>query len=197
MEVLDEMDIIMIRHGESEDNILKVFGKPESLLSQKGISQIETTRELLKDLEFSKVYYSPFKRTIQTLDILGLEGEVDSRIGEYNFGKFAGLDSSQIKSIYPKEYHEWIEKQPNYVIEDGESLQMVFERVKEFLEEIVKKGESVVLVTHAGIIRLSFCWIFDNIDYFFKFKVDNGSINIISLNEKNFKTIEMSNYSHK
>ena len=189
------MDIIMIRHGESEDNVLKVFGRYESPMSEKGISQIENTRELLKDFEFSKVYYSPFLRTIETLKVLELEGEEDKRIGEYDFGIFAGLNHKEIEEKYPLKYEDWNQDLTGYIIEDGESLQIVYDRVKEFLDEIVKKGESVVLVTHAGVIRLAYCWVFDNIDYFFKFKVDNGSINIISVDEENFRFIERSNYS--
>ena len=34
------MDIIMIRHGESEDNIRKVFSDPNTSLTNKGIEQI-------------------------------------------------------------------------------------------------------------------------------------------------------------
>lgn len=187
----------MIRHGESEDNVLKVFGRYESPLSKNGVSQIKDTKELLKDFNYSKVYYSPFKRTVETLNVLGLDGQVDERIGEYDFGIFAGLDHKTIEKKYPIKYKEWNENPTEYVIEDGESLQIVYKRVKEFLEEIVKNGESVVLVTHAGVIRLAFCWMFDNIDYFFKFKVDNGSINVISVDETNFKFVERSNYTPK
>lgn len=185
----------MIRHGESQDNVEKVFGRYKSPLSQRGVSQIEKTREMLKEFDFSKVYYSPFKRTIQTLNGLGLQGEADERIGEYNFGKFAGMNFESIEKEYPQEYEEWNENQNEYIIEDGESLKIVYERVKDFLEEIIEKDESVVLVTHAGIIRLVFCFIFDNIDYFFKFKVDNGSINIVSVDREGFKRIEMTNFS--
>ena len=187
----------MIRHGESEDNVKGVFGTYKSPLSKNGVSQIEKTRQMLKQFNFSKVYYSPFKRTIETLNILGLEGEADSRIGEYNFGKFAGMDFESIQKKYPEEYDNWNENKNKYIIEDGESLEIVYERVKDFLGEIIKKDESVVLVTHAGIIRLVFCWVLDNINCFFKFKIDNGSINIISVDDENFTRIEASNYSPK
>lgn len=190
------MEIIMIRHGESEDNVEGVFGTYKSSLSKKGVSQIEKTKDRLKQFNYSKVYYSPFKRTIETLHALELEGESDSRIGEYNFGKFSGLNSQAIEAKYPEEYDKWNENQVEYIIEDGESLGLVYERVKDFLEEIIQKGESVVLVTHAGIIRLIFCWVFDNIDYFFKFKVENGSINVVSVDDEGFKRIEMTNYRY-
>lgn len=184
----------MIRHGESEDNVLRVFGTFESPLSQNGVEQIKRTKDTLKEFDYSKVYYSPFIRAVETLNILELEGIEDKRIGEYDFGIFSGMNNKMIKEKYPEKYKLWNENPIDYVIEDGESIDIVYKRVSEFLEEIVKKGESVVLVSHAGIIRLAFCWIFENMDYFFKFKVDNGSINIISVDEENFKFVERSNY---
>lgn len=189
------VDIIMIRHGESEDNVKRVFGTFESPLSEKGKEEIKRTRETLKEFEFEKVYYSPFKRAIQTYQILGLKGEEDSRIGEYDFGIFSGLDSDGIEEKYPGEYKKWISDPTEYVIKEGESLDMAYNRVVKFLEEIIEKDESVVLVSHAGIIRLAFCWVLGNIDNFLQFKVGNGSINVISIEEGKPKTIERTNYN--
>lgn len=69
---------------------------------------------------------------------------------------------------YPLEYEKWIKEHNTFVIPpQGESLEGVYNRVKEFLEELVQQDEDVLLVTHAGVIRLAFCWVFDNIDHFF------------------------------
>ena len=189
------MDIIMIRHGQSEDNVTKNFGTFDTLLSEKGKEEIRVTKENLKQYEFNKVYYSPFIRTVETLEHLGLTGKVDKRIGEYNFGIFSGMTNATIEEKYPLEYGEWIDNPTDYIIREGESLRLVYKRVKEFLEEKVKEDEDMLLVTHAGVIRLALCWVFDDIDYFFKFKVDNGSINIISIDEKGYKFIKKLNFS--
>lgn len=186
----------MIRHGESEDNVSRVYGTFNSPLSQKGIEQIKITKDNISEFNFSKVYYSPYIRTTQTLEILGLNGISDSRIGEYNFGIFSGKTNSIIEETYPIEYAEWIDNPNDYIIREGESLSIVYNRVKDFLEEKIKEDEDILLVTHAGVIRLALCWIFDDIDYFFRFKVDNGSINIISI-EDGYKFIKKLNYSPK
>ncbi|NLY44931.1 MAG: histidine phosphatase family protein [Tissierella sp.] len=188
------MDIIMIRHGESEDNVSGVFGTYESPLSKKGIEQIKITKENLREFEFSKVYYSPYARTVETLKHLELQGTPDNRIGEYNFGIFSGKTNAIIEEEFPVEYAEWIHDPNNYIIREGESLRIVYNRVKEFLDEMVQKDQDVVLVSHAGVIRLALCWIFDDIDYFFRFKVDNGSISIISVDD-GYKFIKKLNYS--
>ena len=189
------MDIIMIRHGESEDNVAKVFGTFDTPLSKKGIDQIKLTKENLTEFQFNKVYYSPYVRTVETLEYLGLSGRPDKRIGEYNFGIFSGKTNSIIEEEYPVEYREWIDNPNDYIIREGESLSIVYTRVKEFLEEMVRVGEDVLLVTHAGVIRLALSWVFGDIDYFFKFKVENASINIISIDEEGFKFIKKLNYS--
>lgn len=184
----------MIRHGESEDNVAKIFGSYETPLSKRGIDQIKITKENLSEFDFNKVYYSPFARTVETLKHLGLNGIADNRIGEYNFGIFTGKTNSIIEEEFPVEYKEWIDDPNDYIIREGESLRIVYNRVKEFLDEMVRQDEDVVLVTHAGVIRLVLCWIFDDIDYFFRFKVDNGSINIISIDD-GYKFIKKLNYS--
>lgn len=189
------MDIIMIRHGESEDNVSKIFGTFGSPLSKKGIEEIKITKENLQEFEFKSVYCSPFTRTVETLEHLDLTGTMDKRIGEYDFGIFSGKSNSMIEEEYPLEYEEWIEDPNDYIIREGESLRIVYNRVKEFLEEKVDKGEDTLLVTHAGVIRLALCWVFDDIDYFFKFKVENGSINIISIDDEGYKFIKKLNYS--
>ena len=74
---------------------------------------------------------------------------------------------------------------------------MAYERVTSFLEEISKKEEDVVLVCHDGVIKIALSWVFDSVDYFFKFKVDNGSANIISLDGNGYKYIKMVNYTVK
>lgn len=183
------MDIIMIRHGESEDNIKKIFSRDDTSLTPKGIEQIKGTKELLKNFNYSKVYYSPLRRTVESLYYLGLEGIMEPRIKEINFGIFTGKTFEEISRDYPDESKSWVDDSKNYKIPEGESLLDVYNRLEEFLEEVSKKDENVLLICHDCIIRLALCWIFDNPDYFFKFKIDNGSINIISVDE-GFKYIK-------
>lgn len=184
----------MIRHGESEANVSKIFGTKQSPLSKKGIEQIKVTKENLKEFKFDKVYYSPFVRTVETLNNLGLEGIPDNRIAEYNFGIFTGKTYLDIEEEFPEDYKAWIDDPTDYIIRDGESLRLVYQRLTDFLKEAIEQDEDILLVTHAGVIRLALCWIFDDIDYFFKFKVDNGSINIISIDD-GYKFIKKMNYS--
>lgn len=188
------MDIIMIRHGESEDNIKMIFSRDDTSLTEKGIEQIKETKELLEKFNYKKIYYSPLKRTVETLETLELEGIEEQRIREINFGIFTGKTYKEILEIYPKESKLWVEDSKNYKMDQGESLLEVYNRLVEFLEEISQETENILLVCHDCIIRLALCWIFDNPDYFFNFKIDNGSINVLSVDEEGFKFIKKLNY---
>lgn len=188
------MDIIMIRHGETEDNINKIFSRDDTILSAKGKEQIRNTKKLLEKFDFHKVYYSPLGRTKETLDILELEGNSEVRIREIDFGIFTGYTYKELLDVYPDETKSWVDNPHTYHIPKGESLNVVYSRVKEFLDEMSKLNEDIVLVIHDGIIRLALCWILDNPDLFFKFKIENGSINIISI-EEDYKYIKKLNYN--
>lgn len=183
----------MIRHGESEDNIQRIFSRDHTRLTKKGIDQIKETKELLKKFEYDKVYYSPLRRTVETLENLELEGIEEIRIREINFGIFTGRTFKEISEIYPDETKNWVDDSNNYLIPEGESLFNVYKRVGAFLEEISNYDENILLVTHDCVIRLALSWVFDNPDYFFKFKIDNGSISIISIDD-GFKYIKKLNY---
>lgn len=175
------MDIFMIRHGETFDNVDKVFSRDTTPLTPKGITQIVETKEQIKALNFTKVYYSPLTRTQETLNYLGLKGISEQRIREVDFGGFTGLNYETIVKTYPLESKLWMDDPLTYVIPYGESVEMAYARLKKFLEEVVAKDEDILLVVHEGIIRLVCCWVFDNLAYFFRFKAGNGSISKVSV----------------
>lgn len=189
------MDIILIRHGQTENNVNRIFSTKNTRLTEKGREQIKKTKTYVDTLSFDKVYVSPLCRAIETMKILGLEGKKEERIKEVDFGLFEGNTYEAIKEKYPDEVEQWNEDYINYVIPKGESIKLAYERVTSFLEEISQKDEDVVLVCHDGVTRIALSWVFDNVNCFFKFKVENGSVNIISIDEYGFKYIKKTNYT--
>ena len=133
------MDIILIRHGQTEDNVDRIFSTKDTRLTDKGKEQIRKTKTFVDTLVYDKVYVSPLYRAIQTMEILGLDGEVEERIKEVDFGLFEGNTYEEIKDKFPKEAKIWDEDYINYVTPKGESIKMAYERVTSFLEEISKR----------------------------------------------------------
>ncbi|NMB08972.1 MAG: histidine phosphatase family protein [Tissierellia bacterium] len=189
------MDIILIRHGETDENVLKTFSTKSAQLTQEGKEQIKRIRPFVESLSFDKVYISPLDRTRDSAKILGVEGEVEKRIQEVDFGDFEGKTYKELKEMYPEEVEIWDKDYINYITPKGESIKLAYDRVTSFLEELVKKGEDSLLVCHAGVIKIALSWAFDNLDYFFKFYIENGSANIISIDDEGFKYIKKMNYT--
>ncbi|MBZ2174542.1 histidine phosphatase family protein [Schnuerera sp. xch1] len=189
------MDIILIRHGQTEDNVRKVFSTKDTKLTDEGKEQIRRTKLFIDNLSFDKVYTSPLYRAIETMKILGLNAEREERIREVDFGLFEGNTYETILDKFPEEAKLWNEDYINFITPRGESIKLAYDRVTSFLEELSERDEDVVLVCHDGVIRIALSWVFDKIDYFFKFKVGNGSVNIVSIDKYGFKYIKKTNYS--
>lgn len=189
------MDIILIRHGETEDNLGRIFSRDNTKLTEKGKTQISNSKKLLKNFEYEEVYYSPLTRAVESTEVLGLNGIVENRIREIDFGSFTGMTFHEIEKLYPHKAKEWLRDSINYRVPKGESVLDVYNRIEEFLKEIIQKNKNALLICHDCVIRVALCWVFDNPEYFFKFKVDNGSINIISV-DGDYKYIKKTNYKH-
>lgn len=177
------MDVIFIRHGETSENKSGIYGSLDTSLSEKGKGQILKTKGILEDISFDEVYISPLKRTIETANILCLDGILEPRIEEINFGIFQGKTYEEIKRKYPQETYDWTNDYINYRIPDGESLMDLYKRTSKFLEGLVVEDKDILVITHEGVIKCALCWVFDNVEYFYRFKVCNGSITTISVND--------------
>lgn len=191
------MDIILIRHGETYDNVNMQISSKEVKLTDRGRRQIEKAKAILDKLSFDRVYVSPLARAIETMKILGLEGDKEERIREVDFGLFEGKTYDQLQAEFAEELKMWFDDVINYVVPEGESIKMAYDRVVSFLEELVDKKENALLICHDGVIKIALSWVFDNPEFFFKFKIDNGSISIISIDEMGFKYIKKANYTVK
>ncbi|WP_077369339.1 histidine phosphatase family protein [Anaerosalibacter sp. Marseille-P3206] len=177
------MDVIFVRHGETLENKGRIYGSPDTSLSEKGKEQILNTKKIVESISFEKVYISPLKRTIETSKLLGLDGILEPRVKEINFGIFEGKTYEEIKREYPEETYAWTDDYINYRIPKGESLMDLYNRTSNFLEEVVGEDKDTIVVTHEGVIKCALCWVFDDIEYFYRFKVRNGSITTITIND--------------
>ena len=187
------MDIILIRHGETEANINKVFSPFDVKLSSRGKEQILKSKEYIHSLDFNKVYVSPLNRAIDTMKLLDLNGEIENRIREIDFGILEGKSYVEANGEYPVETEKWANDPMNYAVPRGETLISAYKRIEEFLCELIKKDENVILICHEGIIKLALCFVFDNPEYFFRFKAENVSISSITI-EQGHKYISKMNH---
>lgn len=178
------MNIIFIRHGSTLLNEKKVYGGMlDEEISPKGTIEVENIKKYIGNIEFSEVYTSPLKRAVQSTKLLIQNYKIDTRLSEMNFGIFEGLSYSEIEKNYPKESKTWVEYTLNYKIPQGESLMNVFNRTEAFIQDMSSKKGTILAVTHGGVIGCALSLVFNQYDYFYKFKVMHGTASVISIED--------------
>jgi broad specificity phosphatase PhoE len=156
------MDIVICRHGETDDNVKKKLqGRIESSINEHGKIQAKLIAEKLKDEKFDHVFCSPQLRCRQTISEIMKhhKNKVDYRkeLMEIDIGKYSGMDKHEIESKFPGDWVERVDNKYEFMHEGGESYKQADEfRVKPFLKELKEKYSSrkILIVTHGGICRL-------------------------------------------
>src|SRR3989344_9086073 len=64
------MIIYFVRHGEGHHNANNLYSLPDFELTDKGKAQAKAAAERVKHLPIELIIASPFKRTIQTMEII-------------------------------------------------------------------------------------------------------------------------------
>jgi len=142
--------LYIVRHAEHVTPAL-------AHLSGKGSLQAVAIANTLKGRKVSAVYSSPrsYETAQNICKELNLKVELDKRLLPYNSGALVGLSMNQVKERMPEVYRKrFVERNPDFRVPEGESLNDRFRRVKQFMNDVVHlhKGQQVVVVTHGGII---------------------------------------------
>lgn len=170
----------MIRHGESEANLdPSIFERvPDHAipLTAHGREQAAKAGRDLRELfenQPVRVYVSPYERTLQTLDALGLDDLVETarqepRMREQDWANFQDTADIERQKALRDEYGHFF-----YRFVDGESGADVYDRVSTFLETLHRDWDrprsprNVLLVSHGLTMRL-FCmrWFHWSVEFF-------------------------------
>ena len=102
------MKIIVIRHGESEADLLDVHeGRADFALTERGHKQAEAMADYVTaHFNISKIYASTLIRAKQTAQRLSEKSRIpivfDSDLMEFNNGLLAGLPRAVVREKYPE-----------------------------------------------------------------------------------------------
>ena len=196
-------EVIFIRHGETDFNRARLyFGHLDPDLNKTGIEQLRKTkilfekREKMPDIVFS----SDLKRCSQSMEILEIDEEIEKilteNLREINFGIFEGKTYEEIKSEYPEKVEKMINDWRNFKADRGESINEMMLRVAEKMNEIINqyRNKKILVVAHAGVIQaLISYYLFGNLDGYWKFKINNGSITKLYVMEDGYTYFEYIN----
>ena len=158
--------LILVRHGESEWNASeKLTGQADVALTDEGIKQAREIGLRLQDMQIDKAYISELGRTLETFFAIQgtnkLKGKTlikkVSALNERSFGSLTGRKKNDVieemgVAAYTKMLKGWDVSAP-----DGESLEMVFDRVVPFFRDVVladlQNGDNVLIVSHHQVLR--------------------------------------------
>jgi broad specificity phosphatase PhoE len=113
------------------------------------------------------IFISEYLRTWQTSEPLAqqlhLTPIVDARLNEIDNGRLDGMSDEQIRQIYPDVWQAFLSRSADFRFPEGETGAEAQRRIVDFLEEKRQQhdSESIVLVSHEGLIRLLMCTILD------------------------------------
>lgn len=101
------MRLLIIRHGESEADLLNVHeGRADFALTKSGMIQAEKMARWVADrYTIDRIYSSPMKRTRQTANFLAREvrltAELAEELMEFNNGLLAGKSRKEVREQFP------------------------------------------------------------------------------------------------
>ena len=184
--------VIMVRHGETEWNVLcKFLGSVDLPLNEKGRRQAGYAKEALKDTPIDVIYSSPMKRAYETGEIIRGERPLDIRVDEglreIGCGKWEGLDGKEVEERWPGQIELWGNRPEECRIEGGDTFQQVADRIVEAFFRIVNenRGKTILITSH--MICLTLLMIHfkgGSINDMWKVKpIANGALNVVEVSE--------------
>lgn len=183
--------LILVRHALTVDNQKsRLSGHIDSSISEEGREQIDKITNYLKDFDIDKIYTATSSRTKDTVKKLSelkfIEIIEKESLKEISFGDFEGLTFDEIKDKYPKEFQDMIEKGYEYKYPNGESLIDSYNRVCIELDNIISNNDNrtILICSHGGTIRNIITYLISNsYKYHWNFKIDNGSVTILEVQD--------------
>ena len=160
------MKIIMVRHGETDGNLKRIMlgQRIDEPLNSAGLKQAAVAAEKLASIPIGKIFASPLMRTRQTAEIIagtiGIPISFRDELKERDFGTLSGKKWDDLKS--PKKgwagklIQQDRDQKYDYRPWGGESVEDVKARLKHIFSELKEMEDTALLVTHAGILRLTY-----------------------------------------
>lgn len=198
------MELILIRHGETEwNNLGRVQGVSDIELNETGITQAKQLASSLCDKDISAVYSSDLKRAVTTASAVaqshGLEVRVEPALREMDQGRFEGMFFMKIKENHQDLLDVWKNSPETVKLPGGECLGDVQIRAFEALKSIASNniGGAVAVVSHHFVISSILCKVMGlPLTEFGGFKLKAASKSIVLYEDGIFTVGTVNDVSH-
>ncbi len=156
----EALDLLIVRHGESEGNRDRRFtGHGPSPLTDLGRRQADAVGHILAAPPPDAIYVSDLPRTVATAAPLvartGILPVLTERLRERAVGTYTGMTFAEVEATDPAGWAALVARDPGHCPPGGESHHDCADRVGAFLDELVTwhPAGRVVLVSHGVAIH--------------------------------------------
>ena len=150
--------LYLVRHGETDWNATqRCQGTVDVPLNACGRNQAEALADALRDVRFDAAYSSPLARARRTAETILRRSDVRvtsmPALSEMSYGAWQGLTPDE----WPDDARSrWTNSPWQMTFPEGESLDMVQQRVGPVIDQIVRRhaGETVLISGHGHANRV-------------------------------------------
>ena len=152
--------LVLVRHATSK-GLGTFVGQKDEPLSEAGRRQLHGLIRKLSGFRFHALFASDLRRALETARRAArrqnLEIQIRPGLREMHFGRWQGLSWEQIRKREPGATNLWVRNFPSQPIPGAEAFSAFKTRVRSELKAIVNAnmGRCVLVVTHAGVIRVA------------------------------------------
>ena len=192
--------LYMVRHGETDLNIKKVYyGFTDVSLNKLGEIHCENVRDKLCEVNFDVVVSSPLKRAMQSAKIISSLNRSDiiiyEGLKELNFGTWENKYFKDIEKEYEADWKLWMKDWINFTFPQGENFKALYRRVKACLEDILLNydGNNILLIGHEGTLKIIAMVLLNiNMEDYWRLTFEFGAYSMFEVNE-NFAILKKIN----
>ena len=183
--------VFLVRHGVTEwHRERKVLGHRDVALNEEGLAQARAAADALADAAIAEVISSPLVRALQTAEVIGqrfgIEVARDPRLIDLRVGpRWEGKSYDEVAAS--PEYKQFLADPTSDAIPGAENLHDAKLRAVAAIEQALRdnpSGESICVITHAGIIRVLITHYMGSPPAnYHRVRVAPGSISILSFSD--------------
>jgi broad specificity phosphatase PhoE len=150
------MEIYLLRHAVSTSNEKKlVCGASDFPLSENGYKQASCICTFLNEIKFTRIYSSPLKRALQTIEKLksNIKIKIDPELIELDTGKYSHLSVDELFKLDQRYRYQGLNPKLRYP--GGECLEDMIIRLRSWYQMRLPDWEKddVILVSgHEGTV---------------------------------------------
>jgi alpha-ribazole phosphatase len=177
------MQVYVIRHTKVNLPSSVCYGQTDVDLASTFEAEVEDIKSKIKT-DFDVVFSSPLSRCKRLAQHFSDEFILDDRLKEYSFGDWEMKSWNEIPT---QEIDPWYKDFVTTKTANGESMEEMFFRLSNFMDELRNQSyDKVLIVAHGGIIRLMWCYLLQiPLKNTFKIPVNYGEVFQFNLGNNN------------